>query len=157
MRKSIISSSEASTTRASLGKWLDLETIASVQITSEDPEHPFEDALRAGNGIGWKAAEPGPQLIRLSFDNPLHIRGIRLTFREEEIERAQEFAVFITSVTAARKEVFRQQWTFSPGGSTSEVEDLAFDLPGVTLLELRIDPGRHNKHAIATLGSMEVR
>lgn len=34
--------------------------------------------------------------------------------------------------------------TFSPDGSTSEVEHLVFDLPGVSILEVAIDPARHN-------------
>ena len=157
MRKSIIPLSAESITPAPPGKWLNLESIASVQITSEDPEHPFEDALRGGKGPGWKAAYPGPQVILLRFDDPQHIRGVRLLFWEQEVERAQEFAVFVTSTRAARKEVFRQQWTFSPGGSTSEMEDLAFDLADVSVLELAIDPGRHNKQAVATLESIEVR
>jgi hypothetical protein len=31
-----------------------------------------------------------------------------------------------------------------PDGSTSEVENFTFDLPGVSILEVAIDPARHN-------------
>jgi hypothetical protein len=43
----------------------------------------------------------------------------------------------------------RQQYTFSPEGSTTEVEDLNVDLPTVTALELTIipDQGRGQAHA----------
>lgn len=157
MRKSIVSVSEAGATSGPIGKWFDLETIASAQLSSENPAHPLEDALQGGRNAGWQAAQPGPQRIVLRFDTPQHIRGVRLEFREQQIERSQEFAMYVTSTSAARKEVFRQQWTFSPGGSTREVEDLAFDLPAVVVLELSIDPGRHNKQAIATLASLEIR
>ena len=37
-------------------------------------------------------------------------------------------------------EVVRQQWNFSPHGTTEEIEDYTVDLSGVTVLELRIDP-----------------
>jgi hypothetical protein len=47
--------------------------------------------------------------------------------------------------------------TFDPDGSTLEVEHLAFDLPGISILEVPIDPARHNKQAIAILESIEGR
>jgi hypothetical protein len=47
--------------------------------------------------------------------------------------------------------------TFSPDGSTSEVEHLAFDLPGISILEVAIDPARPNKQAIVTPASIKVR
>ncbi len=58
--------------------------------------------------------------------------------------------------TYQRREVVRQQWTFSPGGSAIEVEDYTVDLPDVLSLELEIDPGRHDKQAIATLESIAI-
>ena len=36
----------------------------------------------------------------------------------------------------------RQQWNFSPHGTTEEIEDYTLDLSGMTTLELRIDPDR---------------
>ena len=39
-------------------------------------------------------------------------------------------------------EVVRQQWNFSPHGTTEELEDYTVDLSGVTAVELRIDPDR---------------
>jgi hypothetical protein len=152
MRKSITPFSKASTVSPSSDGWLDLQQIASAEISSEDPQHPFENALRGGGG--WRAADPGPQVIRLNFDEPQSIRRIRLEFREEHRERAQEFAVFASSAASPRREIVRQQWTFSPGGSATEVEDYSVDLPAVLSLELEIDPGRHDKLAVATLESI---
>jgi hypothetical protein len=105
---------------------------------------------------GWRAADPGPQVIRLNFDAPQFVRRIRLEFREEHKERAQEFALFATSSANQRQEIVRQQWTFSPGGSATEVEDYSVDLPAILSLELEIDPGRHDKSAMATLESISV-
>ncbi|MGI4756000.1 MAG: hypothetical protein ACRYGF_04035 [Janthinobacterium lividum] len=137
------------------GFWFDLENVAVAELSSEDPQHPFEHAL-AGGTTGWKASSPGPQLIRLRFDSPQNVRRVRLRFQEERIERAQEFALFATAAGAQRKEIMRQQWMFSPRGNTAEVEDYFFDLRGVTVLEIEIDPGRDNKQVIATLQSIEV-
>jgi hypothetical protein len=40
------------------------------------------------------------------------------------------------------QEVVRQQWNFSPGGTTEELEDYRVELDGVNALDLRIDPDR---------------
>jgi hypothetical protein len=155
MRKSIVSLSKASSSPSS-DQGLDIAQIASVEITSEDAQHPFENALQGGKGGGWKAADPGPQVIRLTFDHPQSIRRIRLEFREQTRERSQEFALFASSAAFQKREVVRQQWTFSPGNSAIEIEDYSVDLAGVLSLELEIDPGRHDKQAIATLESLAI-
>jgi hypothetical protein len=154
MRKSIVSLSKGSSSASSdqkLDQGLDIAQIASVEISSEDAQHPFENALQGGKGGGWKAADPGPQVIRLNFDHPQTIRRIRLEFREQTRERSQEFALFASSAAFQKREVVRQQWTFSSGNSATEIEDYSVDLAGVLSLELEIDPGRHDKQAIATL------
>jgi hypothetical protein len=70
--------------------WFDLESIASVEITSEDPAFPIESALVRRNKGGWLAAEPGVQTIRLIFDEPQKLRRISLIFEETETKRTQE-------------------------------------------------------------------
>jgi len=67
--------------------WLDLETLAKAELTSEDPSHPIELALKPIEGPGWRASESGQQTVRLLFDKPLRVRRIFLMFREEEKER----------------------------------------------------------------------
>jgi hypothetical protein len=159
MRKSIVSPSKTSSSPSSgqgLDQGLDIAQIASVEISSEDAQHPFENALQGGKEGGWKAADPGPQVIRLNFDHPQSIRRIRVEFREQTRERSQEFALFASSAAFQRRQLVRQQWTFSPGGSAIEVEDFSVDLAGVLSLELEIDPGRHDKQAIATLESLAI-
>ena len=60
--------------------WLDLDRVASVEVTSEDADYPIESALLAGEKRGWRATEPGSQTIRLIFDNPQRLRRIWLAF-----------------------------------------------------------------------------
>ena len=140
MRKSIVSPSATAATRIS-ELWRDLERIARVEISSEDEQFPIEHALGKKETTGWRAAVTGPQLIRLHFDEPLTIKRLWLHFVDRTGERAQEFAVY-AGAGSELKEVVRQQWTFSPHGSTEEIEDYAVNLSGITTLELRIDPDR---------------
>jgi hypothetical protein len=140
MRKSIVSPSAVAATPIS-DLWRDLERIARVEISSEDEQFPIEHALGKKVTTGWRAAETGPQLIRLHFDEPLNIKRLRLHFVDKTSERSQEFAVYAGS-GAELKEVVRQQWSFSPNGSTEEIEEYTVNLSGITTLELRIDPDR---------------
>ncbi|NYF90438.1 hypothetical protein RBB79_12615 [Tunturiibacter empetritectus] len=140
MRKSIVSPSTTTATPIS-DLWRDLERIARVEISSEDEKFPIEHALDRKSTTGWKAATPGPQLIRLHFDEPLTIKRLQLHFVDRTSERSQEFALFAGAGTEL-KEIVRQQWTFSPNGSTEEIEDYVENLSGITTLELRIDPDR---------------
>ena len=64
--------------------------------------------------------------------------------------------MFASSCDVLKKRSVRQQWTFSPGNSAIEVEDYSVDLSAFLSLELEIDPGRHDKQAIATLESMAI-
>jgi len=140
MRKSIVSPSAVATTPIK-DLWRDLERIARVEITSEDALFPIEHALGKAATTGWRAAGTGPQVIRLHFDEPLAIKRLHLHFVDKTAERSQEFAVYAGS-GAELKEVVRQQWSFSPHGSTEEIEDYPVSLSGITQLELRIDPDR---------------
>ena len=45
--------------------WLDLDGAAVVEVTSEEKDYPVESAFVLGEAQGWRAAEPGPQTIRL--------------------------------------------------------------------------------------------
>jgi hypothetical protein len=154
VRKKLISSDETKGA-AAVGEWLDLEKIAQVQITSEDPNFPIEQALGEAETKGWRAAGMGPQVIRLVFDRPQTIRRIHLHFVDRDSERSQEFAVFADMGDGPR-EVKRQQWNFSPHGTTEEVEDYKVDLEGVEALELRIDPDRsHDPKQSRHVASLE--
>jgi hypothetical protein len=140
MRKTVLTTEDAVKVPAG-GAWFDLEKIAQVEISSEDVAFPVENALGKTSTTGWRAAATGPQVIRLRFDEPQAIRRIQLHFVDRAAERSQEFALFAGSGSEMH-EVVRQQWSFSPGGSTEEIEDYTVNLNGVTTLELKIDPDR---------------
>jgi hypothetical protein len=136
--------------RAAPASWLEVESLAQVELTSEDPAHPIEAALQPGLDNGWRASEPGAQSIRLLFNRPQPLRRIRLHFVEPAAERTQEFSLrWSPDSGRSFQELVRQQYTFSPGGATSEIEDFEVDLAAVTALELTIipDQGRGQAHA----------
>jgi hypothetical protein len=133
-------------------EWLNLQELAEVEVTSEADGYPIESAFNFGAGPGWRAASPGRQRIRLAFDQPRSIQRMRLQFNELEVARAQEFTVqWSGGPGEPLKEVVRQQWNFSPDGSTMETEDYVVDLQAVSILELTIDPDRGAGEALATL------
>src|ERR1051325_8914561 len=104
--------------------WLDIEPLAEVEISSEDPEHPIDAALRGADRSGWRAAEPGEQRIRIVFDQPRPIRRIQLQFNEDETPRTQEFVLgWSPERDGALHDIVRQQYNFSPPATTCELED----------------------------------
>jgi hypothetical protein len=134
--------------------WLDVRTIARVEVTSEDWRYPIESAFDETDERGWRAAERGKQNIRLFFDEPPRIRRIWLRFIELEAERTQQFTLqWSKDKTDALRPLFQQQWNFSPSGSTSEIEDYEVDLNGVWMLQLVIDPDIARGPAVASLAS----
>lgn len=153
MRKRIIEPVQQETDQ----DWLNLEDLAEVEITSEDPDHPIESALLPGGASGWRAAGPGKQTIRLLFVHPQRLRRIWLNFVEPVTERTQEYVLrWSPDGGQSFREIVRQQWNFSPQSTSSETEDHQVELPAVTVLELIIIPDIGGKDAIASLAQLRL-
>jgi hypothetical protein len=156
MRKRIIGHGPREVAAAEPG-WVDLDLWAQVEVTSEDADYPIEAALIPGTGLGWRAAQPGAQLIRLLFDQPRSLKRIHLMFHEGEQERTQEFVLrWSPDGGQSYREIVRQQYNFSPPDATREVEDYEIDLHGVTALELQIVPDISGGRAPASLAQLRV-
>ena len=146
MRKSVVTSAseraaKADALSATDARWLDLEGLAQIEVTSEDPKHPVEGALVIGDDRGWRAGQAGPQTIRILFDRPVPVRRMSLLFIEPEVTRTQEFVIrWSADGGRSHRDVVRQQWNFTPTGSVQEAEDYRVDLSDVTALELSIVP-----------------
>jgi hypothetical protein len=152
MRKRIVGPHRAQQGGQSDARWLDLEQIATVEVTSEDPRFPIESALVSDDRPGWRASHGGEHQIRIIFDQPVSVHRMQLRFREKGRERTQEFVLRWSSESArSEAEIVRQQWNFSPTGSTTEIEHYVVDLDGVSVLELAIRPDLHRQNAVATL------
>ncbi len=90
MPKRIIQSPDDITPTSGEDRW-DLQAVAGVEISSEDPAHPVESAPVPGQDSGWRASGPGQQAIRLLFTPPHPLHRIWLEFVERTVERTQEF------------------------------------------------------------------
>src|SRR4051795_6704951 len=140
MRKRIINQRTPDVMPSNL-QWLNLERLAQVEVTSEDPALSIESALIPDSGAGWRAAQPGKQLVRLIFDEPQKIRRVHLLFQESDQERTQEFVLrWSADGGQSYRDIVRQQYHFSPPGTTEEREEYKVDLDGVTAVELTIVP-----------------
>ena len=156
MRKRIIADVEKATDDLH-PDWLSLEDLAEVELSSEDPAHPIESALRSDGTAGWRAAAPGHQKVRLRFHSPQRLRRIRMHFSEASTPRTQEYVLRWSSDGGRSfKDIVRQQWTFSPPGTTHETEDHQIDLPAVTVLELSIVPDISGGPALASLAQLRL-
>ena len=154
MRKRLIT---PETVRSRAEGWLDVERAAIVEITSEEKDYPVESTFVSGETRGWRAAEPGPQTIRLVFDQPQRLKQISLVFEENETARTQEFVLRWSSDGGGSfREIVRQQWNFSPPQTIREVEEYQVDLPNVTVLELIIVPNVSGGAARASLKSVRL-
>ena len=137
--------------------WLDLNRSALVEVTSEENGYPIESALLERKDRGWRAANPGPQTIRLIFDEPQKLRRIWLAFEDSENTRTQEFVLrWCPDTGHSFREIVRQQWNFSPPDSTRETEDYTVELSAVTTLELIIVPDKSGGAARASLASLRL-
>ena len=158
MRKRVISPGLQETAVAR-EQWLDLERLATIEVTSESPAFPIESALLPGahSGVGWRAAYPGEQMLRILFDIPQRLTRIRLCFRESEQVRTQEFSLrYSQGEGTASRELLRQQYNFSPPQTTEELEVYRVDLEGVTTLELLIVPDVSGGRAVASLAELRL-
>jgi len=119
VRKTLVDPATVHSELRTKQEWLDLEEVAKVEVTSEDPSFPVESALVSGKGPGWRAAQRGKQTLRIMFDKPTRLRRIRLEFSETEIARTQEFTL---------------QWAAEPSGPFREIRS-----PPVEFQPARLD------------------
>ena len=157
MRKRLITSAQPATATPDL-PWINVELLATVEITSEDAAYPIESALSlSGQASGWRAAGPGMQTIRLLFDHPQRLQRIWLNFVETQAERTQEYVLrWSPDGGKSFQEIVRQQWNFNPQGANRETEEHQVDLAAVTVLELSIIPDISKGKALAALAQLRL-
>ena len=152
LRKQIL---ENEPLRPALAKLLDVAAMASVSVTSEDEQHPLENAFDQSGGPGgtyWQAATDGPQVITLSFDSPQEIRSVSLEFYENRLSRSQEVQLLLSQDgESSYTKVLTQGFNFSPPATTCEREHWVLNAHAVTNLQLKINPDISGFGAKATL------
>ncbi len=147
--------------RNSRGREIDVAGTAVVQVTSELAAHPIDHAFDNSRGPGgsrWVAGEPGEQTIVLAFDTPQTVAEIELEIEEQEISRTQELSLSISTDDGKTfRELLRQEFNFSPRGTTFERENWSIVEDGITHLRLWIKPDKGGKPCRATVTSLVVR
>jgi len=137
--------------------WLPLDQLAEAEISSEDPNYPIENALVQGRTRGWRAALPGEQIIRLTFEQPRTVKLVRVVIEEHECERTQQFVLRAALNRGGPwRELVRQQYNFNPSGAVREQEDYEVNLASVAALELSIVPDINGGEARASLQELRV-
>jgi hypothetical protein len=136
--------------------WLSTAEVDGVEVTSEDRRYPIEQVLTDGATGGWRAAEPGRQVVRVRFRAPRRLRRVVLEFRTSGDERTQEYVVRCShdGGTSAR-DLVRQQWNFSRT-APCETEDHRVDVEGVTMVEIEITPDVADGGAYASLARLRL-
>jgi hypothetical protein len=137
---------------------MDIAATATVQVTSEDAAHPIEhvfDHRRGPGGSRWIAAEPGEQTLILAFDTPQTMHQTIVEVEEREVSRTQELQLSVSHDGGQTyREMRRQEYNFSPPGTTCEREEWTVMAEGVTHLQLWIKPDKGGKPCRATLTSV---
>jgi hypothetical protein len=139
---------------------IQIADVATVQVTSEEADHPIDHAFDRNGGPGgsrWVAGAPGEQSVTLLFDHPQTIRQIGVEVEEPEISRTQELAVLASSDGGrAYRVLVRQEFNFSPPGTSFERELWSVSADAVTHLRLEIKPDKGGRIGRATLTSLAV-
>jgi hypothetical protein len=143
------------------GDDLDIASIASVVVTSEETAHPIDNAFDKAYGRGgsqWIAGTDGEQVIILSLDVPLFIRSLGVEIEETDVARKQKLEIYISrDREEAYTKVLTQEYEFSPPGTTFESELWELNAEAVTNIQVRIIPDMSGRPCRAKLTRLSLR
>jgi hypothetical protein len=134
--------------------------VATVQVSSEQGDHPIDnvfDSSRGPGGSRWIADGPGEQTVTLVFDSAQTIRRIGVEVEEVAVSRTQELSVSVSSDGGRTyRELVRQEFNFSPPGTSFEREVWSVAADAVTHLRLEIKPDKGGQIGRATLTALSL-
>lgn len=143
-------SSATAASRTAGTRWLDLDALADVTIVAAGRRAPR-------NSHTWLADCPGEQLIEIRFRHPMSVSRVRVVSCETDQSRTQEITIWASLRRGERhREVLRQQFNFSPGEATEQVEEYALQLEEVSALHVRIVPCVNGRRAVARVSELRV-
>jgi hypothetical protein len=135
--------------------------LATVLVTSEAAEHPVDCLFDGHDGPGgtrWVAAEDGEQVLILAFDKPQTIQEVGLETEELQASRTQVLTLSLSQDGGRTyREILRQEFNFSPPGTTFERERWIVSAPMVSHLRVTIRPDKGDKLGRASLTSLTIR
>jgi len=161
MRKRVQSQSPALGRDASRQGALDLDKLATVIVTSEQPDNPIEHALLGPTGresSRWVAGESGRQVVTLAFDAPQQVAEVSVEIEDLVQERTQQLELEVSrDGERSYQVVVRQEFNFSPSGTTWERETWRIGDAPVTHVRLSIVPHKGGGDTRAMLTSLILR
>lgn len=127
---------------------IDIIATATIAYSSEDPAHPIERMFDGYSGAGathWISGRDNcVEHIVIEFDRPQVISRLSYEVEERALERTQEVRGEISDDAGrSYRQIFVQDYTFSPQGATFQHEEQRFDRVQVDRLRLTIVPNKH--------------
>jgi F5/8 type C domain len=127
---------------------IDIAGCATVAYSSENPAHPVEHLFDGRSGPGasrWISARSDTiEHIVLEFDRPPRISRLVYEVEESGRERTQEVRVEVSEdLGRTYRQIFVQEYIFSPGGATYQREEQRFDHLRASHLRLTIVPNKN--------------
>jgi hypothetical protein len=140
---------------------LHVPALATVLVTSESPDHPVDHLFDGHDGPGgtrWVASVDGEQALILAFDTPQTIREVAVETEELYASRTQVLTLSLSQDEGRTyREILRQEFNFSPPGTTFERERWSVAGARVTHLRVAIQPDKGGAPCRATLTSLAIR
>jgi hypothetical protein len=139
---------------------IDIIASAAIAYSSEDPAHPIEYAFDGDGGPGatrWISAQPDTiERIVVEFDRPQMLSRLSYEVEEQAVERTQEVRAEISGDAGCTyRQIFVQEYAFSPRGATFQHEEQRFARVEVSHLRLTIVPNK-NGSGRATLTTLRL-
>ena len=158
LRKRLLEADVATSTRAA--DEIDIAGSATIAYSSENPSHPVELLLEGRSGLeATRCIGARPDTIEhmiVEFDQPQAISRLVYEVEEAERERTQEVRVEASEDGGRTyRQIFVQEFTFSPRGATYQREDQRLNLHQVSHLRLTIAPNK-NASGTATLTALRL-
>lgn len=134
---------------------------ATILVTSERADHPIDcicDGQRGPGSTRWIAEQPGDQTVVLAFDTAQNIHIVGLEIEERDVNRTQELTL-ATSRDGGQtyREVLRQEFNFSPSGTTFQHEEWRVAAEGITHLRVWIRPDKGGNPCHASMTSLALQ
>jgi hypothetical protein len=139
---------------------IDIVGCAVVAYSSEDPAHPIEHALDGNSGPGvtrWISARSDTEeRIVVEFDRPQALSRLAYEVEEDQRERTQQVRAEVSEDGGrSYRQLFVQEYTFSPRGATYQREEQRFTRVHASHLRLAIFPNK-NGSGTATLTALRL-
>jgi len=138
-------------------RWIDIETTAVVEVSSEEKDFPIDSALLPGEAKGWLAAKPGTQTVRLMFDKPQKLNVLCWFSRRTTYNAVKNlFCDGLRMVDIHYKKLSVSSGISARLTAFERSRSIELNSTGVTVLELIITPEISGGTVRASLKSFHV-